>query len=113
MSKDTEHTNNSQANNVDNKNVIDETADYDYKAEDKQEGDIDSSETDTTENLEDKDFSEGISDEDKASIKEVASDDNLSAPKSYASILVEQVIDAKETFNRSLGSLFEGIPNSV
>lgn len=106
MSKDTEHTNNSQANNVDNKNVIDETADYDYKAEDKQEGDIDSSETDTTENLEDKDFSEGISDEDKASIKEVASDDNLSAPKSYASILVEQVIDAKETFNRSLGSLF-------
>tara|TARA_R110002051_G_scaffold2682_2_gene14438 strand:- start:496 stop:1572 length:1077 start_codon:yes stop_codon:yes gene_type:complete len=106
VSKDTEHTNNSQANNVDNKNVIDETADYDYKAEDKQEGDIDSSETDTTENLEDKDFSEGISDEDKASIKEVASDDNLSAPKSYASILVEQVIDAKETFNRSLGSLF-------
>ena len=109
MSKDTEHTNNSQANNVDNKNVIDETADYDYKAEDKQEGDIDSSETDTTdatENLEDHEFSETISDDDQASIKEVASDDNLSAPKSYASILVEQVIDAKETFNRSLGSLF-------
>ncbi|TXD96613.1 formate/nitrite transporter family protein [Psychrobacter frigidicola] len=60
----------------------------------------------TTENLEDEEFSEDISDEDKASIREVAGDDNLSAPKSYASILVEQVIDAKTTFNRSLGSLF-------
>ncbi|WP_350560268.1 formate/nitrite transporter family protein [Psychrobacter sp. CAL346-MNA-CIBAN-0220] len=59
-----------------------------------------------TEVLDDEDFSEDISDEDKATIKEVASDDNASAPKSYASILVEQVIDAKETFNRSLGSLF-------
>jgi formate/nitrite transporter FocA (FNT family) len=59
-----------------------------------------------TENLEDEDFSKYISDEDKATIKEVAGDDNASAPKSYASILVEQVIDAKETFSRSLGSLF-------
>ena len=62
--------------------------------------------TEHTEHLDDDDFSEDISEEDKASIKEIASDDNLSAPKSYASILVEQVIDAKETFNRSLGSLF-------
>ena len=49
---------------------------------------------------------ESISDEDKATIKKVANDDNISAPKSYASILVEQVIDAKTTFDRSLGSLF-------
>ena len=59
-----------------------------------------------TENLENHDFSETISDEDVDTIKKVANDDNLSKPKSYASILVEQVIDAKETFNRSLGSLF-------
>ena len=62
--------------------------------------------TDTTETLEDDDFSDDISDEDKASIKKIAGDDNLSAPKSYASILIEQVLDAKDTFNRSLGSLF-------
>ena len=60
----------------------------------------------TTENLTDEDFSEGMSAEDKETIKKVANDDNTSAPKSYASILVEQVIDAKTTFNRSLGSLF-------
>ncbi|WP_201556632.1 formate/nitrite transporter family protein [Psychrobacter sp. 72-O-c] len=59
-----------------------------------------------TEELDDDDFSEVISDEDKETIKEVAGDDNLSASKSYASILVEQFMDAKETFNRSLGSLF-------
>ena len=59
-----------------------------------------------TESLKDEDFPEEISDEDKETIKKVANDDNLSKPKSYASILVEQVIDAKETFNRSLGSLF-------
>ena len=62
--------------------------------------------TAATENLTDEDFSDGISDVDKETIKKVANDDNLSKPKSYASILVEQVIDAKETFNRSLGSLF-------
>ena len=62
--------------------------------------------TNATENLKDEDFYESVSDEDKESIKKVANDDNISAPKSYASILVEQVIDAKETFNRSLGSLF-------
>ena len=59
-----------------------------------------------TEELDDDDFSEVVSDEDKKTIKEVAGDDNLSASKSYASILVEQFMDAKETFNRSLGSLF-------
>ena len=68
--------------------------------------DDENNETAATENLDDYDFSEGISDEDVDTIKKVASDDNLSKPKSYASILVEQVIDAKETFNRSLGSLF-------
>lgn len=141
MSKDTEHTNNSQANNVDNKNVIDETADYHYKADDEpydsgntdnkkdsdnedDDKDFDSEEKDSeeekdgdnedddnedvdaTEHLEDEDFSEDMTDEDKETIKEVANDDNASAPKSYASILIEQVMDAKETFNRSLGSLF-------
>ncbi|MDO5770080.1 MAG: formate/nitrite transporter family protein [Psychrobacter sp.] len=56
--------------------------------------------------LSDDDFADNVSEEDKATIKKVAEDDNLSKPKSYASILVEQVIDAKETFNRSAGSLF-------
>ncbi|WP_440453721.1 formate/nitrite transporter family protein [Psychrobacter sp. ASPA161_9] len=63
-------------------------------------------ETQAIEKLKDEDFPKEFSDEDKETIKEVASDSNLSEPKSYASILVEQVIDAKETFNRSLGSLF-------
>lgn len=62
--------------------------------------------TQTTEHLKSDDFSDDISEEDADTIKKVAHDDNLSAPKSYASILVEQVIDAKETFDRSLGSLF-------
>ena len=68
--------------------------------------DEENSKTAATENLEDHDFSETISAEDVNTIKKVANDDNLSKPKSYASILVEQVIDAKETFNRSLASLF-------
>lgn len=59
-----------------------------------------------TKHLEDEDFSEKVSEQDRETIKKVAEDDNISQPKSYASILVEQVIDAKETFNRSLGSLF-------
>jgi len=63
-------------------------------------------ETQAIEKLKDEDFPKELSDEDKETIKEVASDSNLSEPKSYASILVEQVIDARETFNRSLGSLF-------
>lgn len=62
--------------------------------------------TQTTEHLKSDDFSDDMSEEDADTIKKVAHDDNLSAPKSYASILVEQVIDAKETFDRSLGSLF-------
>ncbi|MFZ2844222.1 formate/nitrite transporter family protein [Psychrobacter sp.] len=111
MSQDTEHTynssSNSQADNADDKRFIDDNATHDYKAENKQDSAIDATDAaNTTENLEDHEFSETISDDDQASIKEVANDDNLSAPKSYASILVEQVIDAKETFNRSLGSLF-------
>lgn len=141
MSKDTEHTNNSQANNVDNNNVVDETADYHYKADDEpydsgntdpkkdsdnedNDKDFDSEEKDSeeekdgdnedddnedvdaTEHLEDEDFSEDMTDEDKETIKKVANDDNASQAKSYASILVEQVMDAKETFERSLGSLF-------
>ncbi|WP_320159137.1 formate/nitrite transporter family protein [Psychrobacter sp. NG27] len=63
-------------------------------------------ETKATEDLKDNDLPEEISDEDKETIKKVANDDNLSHAKSYASILVEQVMDAKETFERSLGSLF-------
>lgn len=62
--------------------------------------------TDVTENLTDEDFPEEFTDEEKETIKKVANDDNLSKAKSSASILVEQFIDAKETFNRSLGSLF-------
>lgn len=54
----------------------------------------------------DNDETREISPEDKAAIKEVVNDDNISEPKSYASILIEQVMDAKATFNRSLGSLF-------
>ncbi|ERL54306.1 Formate/nitrite transporter family [Psychrobacter aquaticus CMS 56] len=61
---------------------------------------------DTTETLKDEDFSEEISQQDRETIKKVANDDNMSQAKSYASILVEQVMDAKETFERSLGSLF-------
>ncbi|MDE4455969.1 formate/nitrite transporter family protein [Psychrobacter sp. DAB_AL62B] len=116
MSQDTEHKNNSQADNVDDKRFTRAATNHDHNAEDGQQRSNDSahkedkdnadSDTHATEHLEDEDFSEGISDEDKASIKEVAGDDNLSAPKSYASILVEQVMDAKETFERSLGSLF-------
>lgn len=128
MSKDTEHTNNSQANNVDNNNVVDETADDVYKADDEpydsdntdnkkdsdseekdsddEDDDDDNEDVDATEHLEDEDFSEDMSDEDKETIKKVANDDNASQAKSYASILVEQVMDAKETFERSLGSLF-------
>lgn len=73
--------------------------------EDSQQADSESS-SDVTENLTDEDFPEEFSDEEKETIKKVASDDNLSKAKSSASILVEQFIDAKETFGRSLGSLF-------
>ena len=51
-------------------------------------------------------LADDISEEDQETIEAVTSEDNVSEPKSYASILVEQVIDAKETFNRSLGALF-------
>ncbi|MGO2340170.1 MAG: formate/nitrite transporter family protein [Psychrobacter sp.] len=62
--------------------------------------------TETTEDLKGDDLPEEISDEDKETIKKVANDNDSSHAKSYASILVEQVMDAKETFERSLGSLF-------
>jgi len=72
--------------------------------------DVDSHHSDdhikATEKVDSDDLPEEISEEDKETIKKVASDDNLSQAKSYASILVEQVIHAKETFKRSLGSLF-------
>jgi hypothetical protein len=64
------------------------------------------SETHATGELKDEDFSEAVSDEEKAIIKEVARDDDSSKPKSHASILVEQVMHARQTFDRSLGSLF-------
>ncbi len=83
-------------------------ADSHDSADDNEEVEVDTNEENNavTENLTDEDFPEDFSDEDKESIKKVASDDNLSKAKSSASILVEQFIDAKETFNRSLGSLF-------
>lgn len=85
MPQDTEHKTNSQANKVDDDHT---------------------SHSDTTEHLEDEDFSENISEEAKATIKKVVNDDNVSQAKSHASILVEQSMDARKTFERSLGSLF-------
>lgn len=91
--------NNAEKNNVKEQDAKDK--------EDKEDSNTDAqNDTDATENLEDEDFSDDISEEDKETIKKVANDDNLSQAKSYASILVEQVMDAKETFERSLGSLF-------
>ena len=116
MSKDTEHTYNnsshsradeSDANDRDDKRLIDDSVYQPSVTEDK---DVSKTaipdDTEATENLEDEDFSEDMSEADKETIKKVANDDNLSQAKSYASILVEQVMDAKETFERSLGSLF-------
>ena len=116
MSKDTEHTYNnsshsqadeSDANEIDDKRLIDDSVYQPSVTEDK---DISKTaipdDTEATESLEDEDFSEDMSEADKETIKKVANDDNLSQAKSYASILVEQVMDAKETFERSLGSLF-------
>ena len=110
MSQDTEHTcnnsSNAEADNIDDMHFTAESASHDYKAESKKDSDTDTSDRHTTERLKDEDFSDSISDEDRETIKKVANDDNLSQAKSSASILVEQFIDAKETFNRSLGSLF-------
>ena len=111
MSKDTEHTDNnsshSEADNIDDKRLIDESANHLSSAKNKDVNDADMAEdNDVTESLKDEDFSEDISEADKETIKKVANDDNLSQAKSYASILVEQVMDARETFERSLGSLF-------
>lgn len=112
MSKDSEHNDNNNSSNSSRSNTENRedersiTAE-EHSAEDKVEGDTEAeSNSDTTENLEDEDFSEDISEEDKETIKKVANDDNFSQAKSYASILVEQVMNARETFERSLGSLF-------
>ena len=111
MSQDTEHTYNnsshSEADKIDDKHSTDDSAHQQSSAGDKDVNDADMAEdTEVTESLKDEDFSEDISEADKETIKKVANDDNLSQAKSYASILVEQVMDARETFERSLGSLF-------
>lgn len=112
MSKDSEHNDNNNSSNsshskAEKREDVRSIAAEENNAEDKVEGDTEAqSDSDTTGNLEDEDFSEDISKEDKETIKKVANDDNFSQAKSYASILVEQVMDARETFERSLGSLF-------
>ena len=111
MSQDTEHTDNnrshSEADKIDDKRLINKSANQQSNAKNKDVSNADMpDDTDATESLEDEDFSEEISEVDKETIKKVANDDNLSQAKSYASILVEQVMDARETFERSLGSLF-------
>ncbi len=134
MSQDTKHKTNAQANSMGDKRSInnDDTFEYEADAEaqnalvyinkankessDKNDSDnsnadvLDNAEVldepEATESLEDEDLSEDISEEDKETIKKVANDDNLSQAKSHASILVEQSMDARKTFERSLGSLF-------
>lgn len=112
MSKDGEHNDNNNSSNsshfkAEKKEDVRSIAAEENSVEDKVEGDTEAqSDSDTAENLEDEDFSEDISEEDKETIKKVANDDNSSQAKSYASILVEQVMDGRETFERSLGSLF-------
>ncbi len=112
MSKDGEHNDNNNSSNsshfkAEKKEDVRSIAAEENSVEDKVEGDTEEqSDSDTAENLEDEDFSEDISEEDKETIKKVANDDNFSQAKSYASILVEQVMDGRETFERSLGSLF-------
>jgi formate-nitrite transporter family protein len=130
VSQDTEHKTHSQTDSVDDKHAIDDASNHEYNAdvipqgksdandsdkEDRDKNDSDAGaldvtnvleDTEATEHLEDEDFSEEISKEDKETIKKVAHDDNLSQAKSHASILVEQAMDAKKTFGRSLGSLF-------
>lgn len=111
MSQDTEHTYNnsshSEADKIDDKHSTDDSAHQQSSAGDKDVNDADMTDDNkVTESLKDEDFSEDISEADKETIKKVANDDNLSQTKSYASILVEQVMDARETFERSLGSLF-------
>lgn len=136
MSQDTKHKTNAQADSMGDKRSINNDDTFEYKADaeaqnalvyinkankessDKNDSDNNDSNTDAldnaevldepeaTESLEDEDLSEDISEEDKETIKKVANDDNLSQAKSHASILVEQSMDARKTFERSLGSLF-------
>lgn len=96
---DKDHLETSDNNANDSKGSANNSEDDEQKADSKPSSDV-------TENLSDEDFPEDFSDAEKETIKKVASDDNLSKAKSSASILVEQFIDAKETFGRSLGSLF-------
>lgn len=108
MSKDSEHNDNNNSSNsshfkAEKREDVRSIAAEENSVEDKVEGDTEEqSDSDTAENLEDEDFSEDISEEDKETIKKVANDDNSSQAKSYASILIEQVMDGRETFERSL-----------
>lgn len=94
-----ENADKSDTENDDDNSDEEGGADEDQDSENEDEGEA-------TENLKDEDFPEEFSEEDKESIKKVASDDNLSKAKSSASILFEQFLDANETFKRSLSSLF-------
>lgn len=112
MSQDTKYKNNAHTDDAhtDSAPIIDGDTHPTYEAKDEPEDDGDHTalddELEATEQLEDADFSEDISKEDKETIKKVANDDNASQAKSHASILVEQSMDARKTFERSLGSLF-------
>ncbi len=112
MSQDTEYKNNAHTDNAhtDSVPLIDGVIHSAYEAKGEPADDNDHTASDdkleATEQLEDEDFSEDISNEDKETIKKVANDDNASQAKSHASILVEQSMDARKTFERSLGSLF-------
>lgn len=109
MPKDTEHNNTYRPEPSRNKPTAEDIARPDDTPDNDAAADHyppDHSEVQATKTLKDEDLPKEISDEDKETIKKVAGDDNLSQAKSYASILVEQVIHAKETFERSLGSLF-------
>ena len=105
MPKDTDRKDDSKTDPLNDEHLADNTANH--EEDHAEHSDVrEDNQIKATESLKDEDFPEEISDEDKETIKKVASDDNLSQAKSYASILVEQVIHAKETFDRSLGSLF-------
>lgn len=105
MPKDTDRKDDSQTDSLNDEHLADSTT-SDEEDPVKHSDVKEDNQVKATESLKDEDFPEEISEEDKETIKKVASDDNLSQAKSYASILVEQVIHAKETFDRSLGSLF-------
>ena len=87
MSQETEYTysnsSHSEADNIDDKRLIDESANHLSNANNKDVSNADvPDDTDATENLEYEDFSEDISKEDQETIKKFANDDNLSQAKS-------------------------------